>query len=261
MILLIFQMLRFILFLNAIKDLNLGTNFFFAEANSLPYATRSYPKEQRVELSLRVKKLFLSAFPKTRTREALAIVDILYPGVYVPAQDILHIFLLNANPEIHPAPSILNTGRIDYSQGDFYLYKEGITEHTLKLIEKVAMERRAIAKAYGYELEGQKESRFENGYFAYEPDKSLQELFNTSPVFRDIQGPLSVDSRYFQEDISIGLVLWEELAHVAGLKVPFISALITIGGALADTDYRHGYCLSDFGFEPEKGKEGILSKL
>ncbi|MDO5715349.1 MAG: NAD/NADP octopine/nopaline dehydrogenase family protein [Tissierellia bacterium] len=249
-----------ILFLNAIKDMDIETNFFFAEANSLPYATRAYPDKALIELSLRVKRLYISSYPKGRTEEAHSIANQLYP-VYEKGEDVLHIFLLNANPEVHPAPSVLNTGRIDYSNGEFYLYKEGITEHTLKLMRKVAEERRAIARAYGYELEGEIESRFNSGYFAYEPDKKLQELFNTSPVFRDIMGPTSVKSRYFQEDISIGLVLWERLAHVAGLQVPHISALVTIGGALADEDYRQGNYLEDYGFDSTQGMEGIQKKL
>ncbi|MDO5717246.1 MAG: NAD/NADP octopine/nopaline dehydrogenase family protein [Tissierellia bacterium] len=249
-----------ILFLNAIKDMNIETNFFFAEANSLPYATRAYPDRGLIELSLRVKRLYITSYPKGRGDEAYEIANQLYP-IYQKAEDVLHAFLLNANPEVHPAPSVLNTGRIDYSKGDFYLYREGITKHTLKLMRKVAEERRTLARAYGYELEGEKESRFNSGYFAYEPDKSLQELFNTSPVFRDIQGPTSVESRYFQEDISIGLVLWERLAKVAGLEVPNISALITIGGTLADADYRKSNFLEDFGFDSKNGIVGIQKNL
>ena len=40
--------------------------------------------------------------------------------------------LENGNPEVHPAPTLLNVGRIDYAD-TFALYKEGITKHTVRL--------------------------------------------------------------------------------------------------------------------------------
>lgn len=222
-------------FVQTAKSLNIVTEFKIAETNSLTYGTRAFPEEGRVELSLRVKKIFLAAYPKQNTEELLEASLQLY-DCFVAAKSIWHTTLENGNPEVHPGPSLLNAGRIDYSKGEFWLYKEGITEHTVKLLQAVEKERMSIGKAFGFELEGAVESRANRGYFSNK-DQDLQTLFNTSEVFSKIKGPLHVNSRYFTEDISSGLVLWSQLGRVAGIPTPNIDAIITIGGSILDRDF------------------------
>lgn len=213
------------------------------ETHTLTYATRVDKKSNEIHLHLRVKEIFAASPNCDLTEELVKKLQEFYP-VIEPAQDLIHVFLLNANPETHTAGCLLNAGRIDYSQGEFYLYKEGITKSTLKVMRAVAKERREIAKAYGYELKGELESRLDNGYF--EPtNKSfdnendrLQYHFNYSPIFRDIKGPSSVGSRYFIEDIAIGLTNWEKLAKVRNIKTPTVTALIQLGEIIEQRDYR-----------------------
>lgn len=221
-----------------------GTNPKYSiESHTLTYATRIDKEKNEIHLLLRVKEVFAAATENKYTDRLVKELNILYPEIK-SAKDLLHVFLLNANPETHTAGCILNAGRIEYSNGDFYLYKEGITKSTLKVMRKVAEERRMIAEKFGYDLKGEIESRIDNGYFV-PTDKSfdsyndkLQYHFNYSPVFRDIKGPSDVGSRYFIEDIAIGLVNWEKLAKVVNVKTPTISSLIEIGQAIEGKDYR-----------------------
>ena len=120
---------------------------------------------------------------------------------FVLAKNILQVNLENGNPEVHPGPCLLNAGRIDFSGGEFWLYREGITEHTINVLEAVEKERIALGRALGFEVEGALEARQNRGYFSQD-EKTLQEHFNTSEVFTQIKGPTSVTSRYFTEDIS-----------------------------------------------------------
>jgi len=235
-------------FVNKAKEMGIDKKFKICEANSLTYGTRAFHDEARVELSLRVEKLFVSAYPKENTEELLQACVQLYEGL-VPAKNIWHVALENGNPVVHPGPCLLNAGRIDFSKGDFWLYKEGITEHTTKVLRKIESEQMAIGKKFGLEIEDAVQSRARRGYFVNEED-DLQELFNTSPVFTQIKGPTSCTARYFTEDISTGLVLWADLGRAVGVETPNIDSVITLGSSLLERDFRkEGLTLSKLGFE------------
>lgn len=213
------------------------------EANSLTYACRVDKENNIAQLHLRVKELYVAASICEYTQDLADKLVEFYPQI-IPAKDLLHVFLLNANPETHCAGCLLNAGRIDYSKGDFYLYREGITDSTLKVMRKVAHERRRIADSFGYELKGEFESRIDSGYFEKfdmdfdsENDK-IKYHFNNSPIFKDIKGPTSVGSRYFIEDIAIGLVHWEKMAKSQLIETPTITSLIQLGEVIEQKDYR-----------------------
>lgn len=245
-------------FVNRAEELGIDKRFSIAETNSLTYGTRAFPDEARVELSLYVKKIFLAAYPATETGRLLGICSELY-DCFVPAESVWHTTLENGNPEVHPGPALLNAGRIDYSKGEFWLYKEGITEHTVKLLRAIEQERMAIGSAFGYALEDAAESRAGRGYFD-DDGRSLQELFNTSPVYTRIKGPVSIGSRYFTEDISNGLVLWSDLGKLTGVETPNIDAVITLGGTLLEQDFHQsGLTLGKLGFSGMTLEEVIKS--
>jgi opine dehydrogenase len=245
-------------FVNKANEMGINKNFKICEANSLTYGTRSFAEEARVELSLRVKKLFVAAYPKENTEELLDACSQLYDGL-VAAQDIWHVTLENGNPVVHPGPCLMNSGRIDFSKGDFWLYKEGITEHTINILRSVEGEQMAIGKAFGFEVEDAVQSRARRGYLKNETD-DLQEQFNTSEVFTQIKGPVSCTARYFTEDISTGLVLWSDLGKAAKVPTPNIDSVITLGGTLLQRDFREeGLTLKKLGFEGATLKDLIAS--
>lgn len=235
-------------FINKAKELGIHKKFKIAETNSLTYGTRAFPNEARVEMSLKVKKIFLSAYPAKDTKEVLEVCSQVY-DCFVPAENIWQTTLENGNPEVHPGPCLLNAGRIDYSKGEFWLYKEGITEHTVNIIKAIEKERTELGRALGFEVENAVVSRARRGYFSSE-EGDLQELFNTSEVFTCIKGPVSVTSRYFTEDISTGLVLWSSLGKALNVPTPNIDAVITLGSTLLQTDfYKEGLTLDKLGFK------------
>lgn len=235
-------------FVKHARKIGIETEFKIAETNSLTYGTRAFPEEARVELSLRVKKLFLAAYPKEDTELLMSVCSQVY-DCFVAADNIFHTTLENGNPEVHPGPSLLNAGRIDFSEGEFWLYKEGITEHTVKVIKAIEKERMKIGKVFGFSLESAIQGRVNRGYFSNEDD-NLQRLFNTSEVFSKIKGPASVNSRYFTEDISNGLVLWSDLGKVAQVPTPNIDSIINLGGTILECNFfEEGLTLSKLGLD------------
>lgn len=222
-------------FINKAKDLGLDKKFFIAESNSLTYATRADYKTASVNLSLKVKQTLVAALPKEKTQKAADIISQMYDGI-IPVEDVWRILLENANPEVHPGPCLLNVGQIEKNPDTFSLYRDGFTEHSANILKGVSVERRNIAKAFGYELEGIIESRINRGYFS-EDRKEIHLMFNESPVFSKINGPSSVKSRYFIEDIEDGLVLWSELGKVCGVETPIIDSIINLSSLVIGIDF------------------------
>lgn len=246
-------------FTNKAKEMGINKNFKICESNSLTYGCRAFIDEARVEKSLTVKKLFLGAYPASNIDEIMEALSQIY-DCFVPAKNIWHVNLENGNPEVHPGPALLNAGRIDYSQGEFWLYKEGITEHTINILKAVESERKALARALGFEVEGARESRINRGYLEDDKDKTLQELFNTSEVFCAIKGPTSVTNRYITEDISMGLVLWSSLGKILKVPTPNIDAIIVLGGTLLNRDfYKEGLTVEKLGIHNANCKDDLIN--
>lgn len=196
-------------FENAARKSGETKKFKIGELNTLAYGTRAYPAEAKVELSLRVQLLYFAALPAKDTPRLIGPCKQLYDSI-VPAVNVWETTLTNGNPEVHPGPCLLNAGRIEYSKGEFWLYKEGITPHVVNIITQVQNERLALGRALGLELDDARKARVKRGYLK-ESSVSLNMLFNTSPVFSQIKGPLSIEGRYMTEDISNGLVLFQAL--------------------------------------------------
>lgn len=164
-------------FARVAQRLGITTKFLIAETNSLAYGTRFDARKAEVNMLLRTKKLHLAAFPSSDTESVLAACRQFYEFL-VPAKNVWETTLNNGNPESHTGPGLLNAGRIEYSKGEFYLYKEGITEHTVNLVKAVDNERQAICKELGFEAIPKEERVVQMGYA--KPLKTLQEQYNTN---------------------------------------------------------------------------------
>ncbi|MEW9078845.1 NAD/NADP octopine/nopaline dehydrogenase family protein [Terrisporobacter glycolicus] len=247
-------------FVKKAKEMGIEKDFKIGETNSLTYATRAYVNEGRVDVSLKAGKVYLAGYPSCNTDEVFNTCVQIY-DCFVKADNVIVVNLENPNPLVHPGPTLLNAGRIDYTKGEFWLYKEGITEHTVNIVKAVEDEREAVAKALDIKLEDTKQARINRGYFANE-DKPLHELFNTSPVFKYIKGPASVEGRYMVEDISTGLVLWSDLGKALNVPTPNIDSIIVLGGTLIGRDfYKEGLTLDSIGLGHLKSKEDILANI
>lgn len=131
------------------------------------------------------------------------------------------------------------------------MYSEGITPHTVKLLHAVELERLALGRKLGFELNTAKGARIERGYLSIEDENvPLNKLFNDSPVFSQIHGPNSVDNRYLTEDIAYGLVLWSSLGKVIGVETPNIDAIIAIASTILEREFfEEGLTVEELGLE------------
>jgi opine dehydrogenase len=114
------------------------------------------------------------------------------------------------------------------------MYKEGCSPSVARVVEAVDEERRAVAKALGYQLTPLVDILHRLG-FSDEPSiyKGLQ-----SPILTVGAGPKGLKHRYVTEDVPFLLVPLAQLADLVGVDVPVVKSLITIACTLNDTDYR-----------------------
>ncbi|MFC3419585.1 NAD/NADP octopine/nopaline dehydrogenase family protein [Salinicoccus hispanicus] len=223
------------------------------ETMSLTYASRYHPERNEAELIGYNKHNLFAAYPSRHTEEMLEVFNRMYDHLK-PAENIIETTLNNGNPESHPGPSILNAGRIDYAGDQFYLYKEGITEHTVNVIHRIDQERQAICEALGFEVLSKSKRSVRSGYF--EESESLREQYNNSKILREILGPTDLENRYVTEDVSNGLVLWASIGDMVGVDTPVMDSIITLAGVLLERDYfKEGVTLSKLGIEKVNSEE------
>jgi len=236
-------------FINVLEHKHIDVMPKFAELNTLTYGTRVDYDKAEVNLSLNVKKVHYSTYDKSYLTESFKLIKKIYPYV-VKEESLWKTNLENGNPEVHPGPTLLNVGRIDYADS-FSLYKEGITPHTVKLLHAVELERLSLGRKLGFELNTAKGARIERGYLSKDDEeKPLNKLFNTSPVFSQINGPNEVENRYLTEDIAFGLVLWSSLGKVIGVPTPNIDAIIVIASTILERDFfTEGLTVEELGLE------------
>lgn len=222
-------------FLATLRETGIKTRISIGDLHTLTYATRGEGADVRIMLE--VRKLWLAAFPATETPAVLGKFRQLYPVVEA-GKNILDVGLNNGNPMAHPGPALLNAGRVEYSGGEFYHYKEGITPHVANIVQAIDEERMALCRALGYMAMPTTERMFLMGYGVTK--SSYYEAYTTSPVFcgeNPIKGPHSVMDRYYVEDTTYGCVTWSSLGKQIGVGTPTIDAVIHLISVLHGKDY------------------------
>ena len=222
-------------FIQALERAGSKAKIKIGELHTLTYACRGSGAEVRILLE--VKKLWLSAFPACDTSEVLAKFKILYPSTEA-GKNILDVGLNNGNPIAHPSPALLNAGRVEYSKGEFYHYKEGITPHVANVIEAIDNERLELCRAMGYPAIPTIDRMYMMGYGVTKTN--LYEAYTTSPVFcgeYPIKGPYNVTDRYYVEDTMYGLVTWSSLGRAIEIPTPTIDSVVQLISSLHKRDY------------------------
>mgnify|MGYP001825714706 FL=1 len=222
-------------YLQVLQEEKVSADVKIADVHTLTYAARGTGADVRILLE--VKKLWLAAFPAKDTPEVLDKFKQLFP-LTEAATNVLDVGLNNGNPIAHPGPALLNAGRVEYSKGEIYHYKEGITPHVANVVKALDDERLSLCKKMGYPAISTVERMLMMGYGT--TTSSLYDAYNTSPVFcgeHPIKGPHNIMDRYYVEDTMYGLVTWSSLGRSIGVPTPTMDAVIHLISALHQKDY------------------------
>lgn len=216
-----------------------------AEMHTLPYACRK-TSPTSVKILLECKKLYFASFPAKYNQEMYDLVKPLYPAIEL-VKDVLESSLNNGNPVSHPAPVVLNAGKIEYFEEDHYHYREGITPSVARVIEKIDIERQEICKKFGYIPIDVKDRLDVMGYAPKR--ENLYESYRDSETFSGLKGPNDLNSRYLTEDTPCSLVALSSIADLIDVETPVMDSVITLASALKDENYwESGYTIETLGF-------------
>lgn len=222
-----------LVFAKIIHDKNPKLKVKISEVHTLPYTARKVD-DKTVDISLMARMMYFSTFPSCYNQEMYEIVEELYP-VIVMVEDVLESSLNNGNATTHPAPVVLNAGKIEY-YGKHYHYKEGITPSVGKVVQLIDDERKNICRAFGYKEVDIKERLAMMGYTPY-ADTVYDCIQGSTDIFLPLEGPNDLNGRYLAEDAPLSLLAMISVGRVAGVATPLMDSILNLAGALKSEDY------------------------
>lgn len=220
-------------FRRALRDAGCGVRVYIAEAQTLLYACRKTGPSEVHVMGLK-KKVKVAALPASDTPHVLGLLSPLLPQ-FEPARDVLETSLMNIGSVFHPAPTLLNMGRIEDSLGDFMYYHQGITPSVARIVEQIDQERLSVSRRLGVEAVSAADWLRE-AYGVSAP--TLYECIQANKAYAGVKGPSSVNVRYVTEDVPTGLVPISSLGQIVGVETPLMNTFIDLASALHATDYR-----------------------
>jgi len=232
-------------FAKVLRDNNCTADVNLAEAETFIYASRSDgPAQARI---FRVKEAVpLAALPSTRTRLVLDILREAYPQ-FIDGGNVLQTGLNNMGAIFHPALSILNTGWIEATHGDYQFYIDGVTPSVAKVLSALDRERVTVASSLGIRAR----TAMEWLKMAYDTSgEDLYEAIHNQPGYYGIKAPPTLNHRYIFEDVPMSLVPIASLGGRYGVSVRGMDSIIRLACVIHRTDYwRKGRTIDKLGID------------
>jgi len=220
-------------FVQVLKDEKCRAKVTIGETNSLIYACRSSRPGQATILGIK-KKLLVAALPASKSSQVASHLNTAYPQIHA-ADNVFVTSFDSTNPIVHPAPILLNTGRIE-SREEWLFYWDGFTPTVGAFVENMDAERIAVGKALGIDLWSCREQyKIEYGV----NEKTLSEAVKKTEAYADIKGPHSLETRYLLEDIPMGLVPLAAIGKHLNVPVERMETIIKLGEFILGKDLTH----------------------
>jgi opine dehydrogenase len=215
-----------------LKKAKVKAEVLIAEAQTFIFASRTIgPAQSRI---FGIKNVVpVAALPAFRTNEVVKVISKAFPQ-FVPAENVLKTSFDNIGAIFHPGPTLLNSGRIESTAGDFEYYHEGITPSVAKVIEQMDYERIAVAEALGIEAISAHEW-LDAAYGA--TGANLYEAIQNNVGYKGISAPASLQHRYIFEDVPASLVPIASIGDMLGVPTQMIKSMINLASGIHGVDY------------------------
>ncbi|HSI66446.1 MAG TPA: NAD/NADP octopine/nopaline dehydrogenase family protein [Planococcus sp. (in: firmicutes)] len=151
-------------------------------------------------------------------------------------ESIIEAALHNPNLIVHTIGGIMSVPRIEFTGGEYWMYKEVFTPHVWNLVDSLDKEKMDVLATIGAKRMPYVDAcKFRNSedLNIHSKEAFFHYAMNNSP-----EGPVVADSRFITEDVPEGLVLLESLGQMLGVATPTCTALIDMASALLKTDFR-----------------------
>jgi len=214
----------------------------FAETDTAPYVCRKTAPDTATIWGV-VSGLGLGVYPASKTASVAAALSDVFtttgrngaPSAVTNYPHVIACGLCAMNPVVHPAGVLMNAGRVERSRGEFYFYDEGVTPTVAQVIYGVDGERRAIARAFGFEAMAVDDAFH---YAGFGPKGDLWATINGSRMLTQLRAPGAINTRWLTEDIPYGLAAWGRLGAQIGVATPLMDALVTLASVALGQDFR-----------------------
>src|SRR5512137_958917 len=232
-------------FAKVLQDEGCTADVTISEAETFIYASRADgPAQARI---FRIKEAVpLAALPATRNEQVLEAINPAYPQ-FIDGGNVLQTGLNNMGAIFHPALTLLNSGWIESTHGDYQFYIDGVTPSVARMLEVLDRERVTVASALGIRAR----TALEWLKLAYDTTgEDLHEAIHNQPGYYGIKAPPTLNHRYLFEDIPMSLVPIASLGMRYGVSVRGMESIIRLGSIVHHTDYwRRGRTVEKLGLE------------
>jgi opine dehydrogenase len=213
-------------FRKVLNDCHCTANVTLGCTSTLLFACRAV-EVGHVVVAGQKQHLIMAAYPSSRNHILYEIFHEKFPE-YEVVDDVIRASLDNINAYVHPAPTILNTGRIE-SKTPFEYYID-CTPAQGRYVDALDKERMALGKAYGLTKMKPLVDEYKVMYRTH--GSNMYEILSNDEDLRGIKGQTSLATRYLLEDVPCSLVSLQSLGIIAGVPTPCINAMITVGRTL-----------------------------
>ena len=218
-----------------LNEKKINYDLIFSESFSILHGAR-VEKPGHVNVA-GLKTCMPFSFLDGKREEGMKLLQKIIPAEVKLAKNTLTTLFQNLNGIVHPVPSLLNAGRIDSGNDDYYHYKDGISEHVANVLEVLEEERMKIANAYNAEPTPFLQATEEIYGIKY---KSIRDFALNSPVHNAKHfAAASFDDRYISEDAAYILANWLTFAKLAKIDTPVLESSLLLISVAAKKDFLH----------------------
>ena len=212
----------------------LANSILVGEGESMPYDARLV-EPGVVNICFVNVRNAVAFTPSGDSKKGLQLLNTIIPTYVANRTNIIESALHNPNLIVHTIGTIMSANRIEYSKGEFWMYKEAFTPSIWNLIQSLDQEKNAVIEAYG----GIKSEYLEEAKWRNETDitRDAKEVFNAYAMSGGPKGPFTIKSRYLIEDVGNGLVLLASLGKLVGVETKITNSLVNIASCLIKYDF------------------------
>lgn len=177
----------------------------------------------------------ISVLPVSRKDEVLGIYSKCFDNTHYTRKNILESALHNPNMIVHPIGILFSASRIEFSNGEFYMYKEAFTPSVVNVIKSLDVQKNKILNQFGCDSL----DYFEAAKWRNTDDLSIDAM----DVFRSFanssnKGPSFINHRYINEDVPMGLGLFISIGKIIGVDTSIPESIMCLASSLLQKDLK-----------------------
>lgn len=177
----------------------------------------------------------ISVLPVSRAQQVLDVLSQCFDNTKYTRRHILESAFHNPNMIVHPIGILFSASRVEYSNGEFWMYREAFTPSVVNVIKAFDVQKNKVLQAFDCEPL----DYFEAAKWRNEEDLNIDAM----AVFRSFadssnKGPSFINHRYLLEDVPMGLGLYISVAKLVGVDTSIQEGIASLASALLNKDLK-----------------------